>query len=458
MTKAIFFTFLFTLMLVSGAVAQSPAAAPSGPPSASSEAESDWPSIKTLSDKEGFTSLNGRFKVALPGFIQGFRELSPEDTGPNASGEEFDWKFAEGTIAMVVLDYTNAPLVGTADELAVLTGTFKKTLSGTEPAARLVSESETLVNGIPSKNFVHDLGAGRNEVDQFFLVKKRLYWLSAKLKGVEASDVLKILNSFELLSQADVDAEIQRKYEAARPEGLPQTPIVRKLKSDADDDGLKGEVKRVVTASEDLSGADGMQGRRRQSVVDYDNKGMRLQHDFYLSGLPYDITVYGYIDGKRVSTSGAISYDDGPVMSITGDIVETLDPKKKPDPRYQDSYEYKYRNGKLVEMQMFGNDGTKGMLYVYNHSPNRLEELAYDESGQLNQRYLSILDANGNVIEMTDFALARFDQNGDRKCRFTYEFDKVGNWIKKVTSCEVKESGTPTYKLESVTYRTITYY
>jgi hypothetical protein len=244
-----------------------------------------------------------------------------------------------------------------------------------------------------------------------------------------------------------------------KPAPLPQSPVVAKLTTDAEDANLKGKVKKVITESEDRSGTWSVQGRKLSSVVYYDQNGALTQRDSYDSqGNPFQITVYGYIDGKRVSSSKIIRYEYDPPSAAAPPGMANAEPPRKGDPRYEYSFEYKYENGKLVERQMVFNNGRKAMRYVYKHSPNQVEELVYTDEGKLNQRYLSILDANRNETERTDFGVVDFDIYGDRKYKSSYEFDALGNWVKKTTSKAVTENGVTTWPPYSVHYRTITYY
>jgi hypothetical protein len=100
------------------------------------------------------------------------------------------------------------------------------------------------------------------------------------------------------------------------------------------------------------------------------------------------------------------------------------------------------------------------LTYVYNYKENQLEKLVYDEQGKLNQKYISILDENGNEIERIDAAVLEYQKTeGDRKYSIKYDsFDEKGNWTKKTTSKLIVENGKQIYKPWYADYRTITYY
>lgn len=456
---------MFVLVLVvlglSVHVMMQPPPPPAAPGSASGAAKkfAGWPSILSIASSEQFASLEGRFKVALPKDIQGFSALSPKQTGSTATGQQLTWKFDEGDVVLFFLDFPDSALTGSMADMNQITANSKKLFTDRYPSARLVSENTADANGVPSSNFVYDFGADGFIAVQLYLDKKRLYRFNAAFKDAKTEKPLApIFRSFKLIAQADVDAEFSRKYEAMKPPPLPQTPVVPRLTSDVEDEGLKGKIKKIVEESEDRSGTWGVQGRKMSSVEYYDANGALTQRDGYDSqGNPFQISVYGYLDGKRVCNSKMSRYEyDPPPAAVAPSAVNTKAPKR--DSRYEYSFEYRYENGKLIERQMVFNNGQTGNRSVYKYSPNQVEELVYTEEGKLNQRYLSQFDANGNEVEKTDFGVVNFDIYGDRRYKYTYEFDAAGNWVKRTTSKETKENGVTSWQPAYITYRTITYY
>jgi hypothetical protein len=457
--KRLFLPLIFSLTAsISFAQPQPPPAA--GPGTSHATRFAGWPSMASLPPTDWFASIEGRFRIALPKSISGFAALSPKQTGSSATGQQYTWKFEEGDVISMFLDFPDSTLTGSTAELGQITTNSKSLVLKQFPAAKLVSENQSETNGIPSSYFMYDLGENGFLAVQLFLDKKRLYRFNAVIKDRKAEKYLTpVFASFKLISQAEIDAELNRRYEAMKPPPLPQTPVITRLTTDAQDESLKGKVKKVIEESEDRSGTWGVQGRKTSSIEYYDQSGALTQRDLYDSnGKPFEITVYGYLDGRRVSSSKFDSGSETSFSALGPPSPASQAPPRKSDPRFEYSFEYKYENGKLVERQMIYNNGRKGMRYVYKHSPNQVEELVYTEEGKLNQRYLSLLDANGNEIERTDFGVVNHDMYGDRKYRHSYEFDAVGNWTKKTTVKEVEEHGITSWQPAYVSYRTITYY
>ncbi len=251
-------------------------------------------------------------------------------------------------------------------------------------------------------------------------------------------------------AQKSPKVDFSKKIEEATPKSLPQTPVVKRLTSDAQDDGLKGKVKSLVEEREGLTGIEKPIGRRLSLIADFDEQGNYLREVYFeYRGRPYDVTVYGYIDNQRVSLSKSISFGDE--LRITG--RPKAENKIKPDTRYDLKYEYKYENGKLAEMQLFDNKGSKSMRYVYKYKQNQMEKLAYTEDDELNSKYLYIFDKNGIESGRIDFV------PGNDK--FQYQnviLDEKGNWTKRTFSKLEVENGMEVYKPLAIEYRTITYY
>jgi len=175
-------------------------------------------------------------------------------------------------------------------------------LSGTNGKAKLVGETDISIEGHPGRELRVEYPDGFS-IARIYLVRNRIYQVFASIpadKKAQEPTVVKILDSFKLLSQADVDAEIQRRIDEATPSPLPQTPAARKLKSDAEDEGLKGRVKSVFTEEADLSGTWTVSKRKPASMDYYNEQGNRTKSIAYdYRGNPFDITVYGYLDGDR---------------------------------------------------------------------------------------------------------------------------------------------------------------
>jgi Flp pilus assembly protein TadD len=94
-------------------------------------------------------------------------------------------------------------------------------------------------------------------------------------------------------------------------------------------------------------------------------------------------------------------------------------------------------------------------LTTYGIKGNRIENTSYPLKDVVVGKEEYKYDERGNITEMT----VR-DEHGAILSReaYSYEFDKLGNWTKMVTSLVVYENGELKREPIEVTYRTVTYY
>jgi hypothetical protein len=271
--------------------------------------------------------------------------------------------------------------------------------------------------------------------------------------------LLLFLCSIIVFAQKITKVDYTKKIVEATPKSLLQSPVVKRLTSDAQDDGLKGKVKSLVEEREGLTGIEKPIGKRLSLIADFDEWGNYLkQVNFEYRGRPYNVTVYGYIDNQRVSLSNSINFGDELFVAMLGDKPKA-DNKNKPDTRYNSKYEYKYVNSKLSELQFFDNKGAKSGRIIYKYGINQIEKLNYTEGDELNSKYLYIFDDKGNESGRVDFNVRQPQIPESNK--FQYQniiFDEKGNWTKRTFSRLEIENGKEVYKPIAIEFRTITYY
>lgn len=405
--------------------------------------------------KETFSSVEGRFSIALPKSPHGYK---------GTNGGMFPWRLNEGYYYIGYTDREqDVEASNQAEEkaLQVAKENFNEIcqdLLKTYPSSVKPSNKSIKFEGHAGVELRIEMLNGLSII-RVFWVKSRAYILAVMMVGnqqTHEATALRVFDSLKLTSRDDADAIIRKKVEEATPKPLPQSPVVKKLKTDAEDDGLKGKVKSVIEETQGLSGQMANKTRRRSSENYYDEQGNQIKRVLYSSeGQPFDITVYGYIDNKRVSNTGFIRYEsDPPPMLVAGSGGKP----KKFDSRYQTRYEYKYdAKGNLIEMLMYHNDDSLYLRYVYEYSGNTIKGKVYSEDGSLNSQDISILDAKGNITESTYYDAPL--KGWDEKLTYKYEeFDAQGNWIKRIETLTRVFGGRSKVEWSAVEYRTITYY
>lgn len=263
---------------------------------------------------------------------------------------------------------------------------------------------------------------------------------------------------FSIFAEAQKKPKVDfaKKIDEATPALLPQSPVADKLKSDADDNNLKGRVKSLI---EEVQYA-GKKTRERTDEDYYDEKGNYIKTISFSDGYPTSVAVWGYIDGNRVLKSADINYAKGE-RPISNDIIMSLEDNPENstaarDSRYSTKYEYKYnQNGQLSEELTYSNRSQLLFRHVYNYKGNQREKLDYGRDGSLWSQSVEILDKNGNVIEQ--YSLDEHDKPVDRET-YIYEFDSQGNWIVQKAFNKEIVRGKTVLKPWFTAYRIITYY
>jgi len=399
----------------------------------------------------GFVSLEGRFSISLPDrFKQQTRLKIPTPLG-DAYGNLYEWQIKEVTLGVGYAD-TFQPInqpeaVKQLFDLA--TESFRKLAVANNGKVARVKQI-TLDNhpGIEQRAEI----SKSSFIQRTYLVSRRIYQTLIVVRNGkrDESNAIGVLDSFKLLSDAEITEEVLK----APPGPLPQTPEAPRAGSDAGDEGLHGPVKSVHTEirypSETLMTQEGT----RYWLTTYNENGNKIRTESYdfKHNLSL-ITVYGYLDGVRVSASKFIQREYGPSLGIGPGLFLSSD--RENDPRYDHRFEFKYDEKKrLTEETDFLSNGDLLQRHVYKYEGNQKEESVYSANGSLSRRSLYVFDDKGNVIEGTDFLP---DGSVSAKRSYTYEFDSKGNWTKQTISWNVVSERLRQMQ-PNVHLRTIAYY
>lgn len=401
-----------------------------------------------------FVSVEGRFTISLPE-RNGFSPLTIPTPVGNAQGAMLQWDTKEATFGVGYAEATQSlddpdtakQFFNGATEL------FKKLAtanSGSVAAVRQIT-----LDKYPGIEQRADLFTG-SIIQRTYIVSGRIYEIVAVVKNRQRefeTVVLGTLDSFKLLSDAEVTRRRAEVAAKAEPDPLPQHPVAKREGSDASDEGLRGRVKSVLTERQALARS---QVRTRESLNIFNEHGNKLRTEFYdAQGNLNQIMVYGFIDGSRVAVSKWVPRENSP-PPITAIGPPPGSKVKQPDLRFQNRFEFRYDDQKrLTEKKTFLNNGELRSRQVYKYNGNQREEESYSPNGSLSRRTVATLDNKGNKVEQTVFE--RDDSIGSRES-FSYEFDSNGNWTKRTLSRIVKKDGREELQPYTVHYRTITYY
>lgn len=405
---------------------------------------------------ETFASLQGRFTISLPKQVSAYSGIGINLSEGRVEGDSFSWETAEGDFQVSYMDLPAA----LATKAVFDRGRDNKLLLNRK--ARLAGERDISLAGNAGREIRFEMPEGI-QISRVYLVGKRLYEASVALPNSlkpKEEAALRVLDSLRLLSQAEVAAARKKESDEVTPNPLPQDGPAPKLKSDAEDELLKGKVKTVFVETQDLSGTRDVGGRKPSAMDYFDEKGHFTRRESYdYKGNIFQVAVYGYVDGERVRSDKTIRHEyDPPPMMVAPSAAGESKPAPPRDPRYSTRYRYKYDDkGRLVESVAYWNDGRLGWRTVRTFGEGRVETLSYNADGKLSDKYVETLDARGNVVE-TSYLDVKTDAV-KRRYSYAYDsFDAQGNWVKRTTSRWVTKDGKSFFEPSHVTYRTITYY
>lgn len=419
-----------------------------------SPAQQELPSVVGAS---AFVSLEGRFSILLPD-RNGFSSLTIPTPRGNARGDMYQWQTKEGTFDVSYADAPQ-PLDDPENAKQFFNGStelFKKLAAAN--SGNVAPIKQITLDKYPGIEQRADLFTGEI-IQRTYIVSRRIYEMVLVLKNAQReyeNVAVGVLDSFKILNDADVQKRLTDEAAKAEPSPLPQTLVTSRPGTDASDDGLHGRVKSVLTEMQDLSGTWANQARMRNLFATYNEQGNKVREERYdYKGNLSQITVYGYIDGNRVSAFKLIEHEyDPPAVGIGPGPGAAV---KKSDNRYNFKFEFKYDDKKrLTEKTSFHSNGDIWLRYVYKYTDNKREELVYAANGSLNWRHLVTLDDKGDELERTVFETR--NDTVRLKEAYVYEFDSHGNWTKRTTSKIVTKDGREEREPASVYFRTITYY
>jgi hypothetical protein len=276
-----------------------------------------------------------------------------------------------------------------------------------------------------------------------------LIFIPSTLVSAQSND--KTRNGFFGSVRSILEEKAKLENESGRMKEGPRLPV-RQV--------LFDKVGNVIEQRE--NNPDGSFKSRLAWVLSYDSEGKEIEKE------------YSNADDKLTS-KGVSTYDDSgkkirlthynPNGSINHYQIYTYDDKGKiieenhyiPGGSQRTQILYRYdEKGRKTEVIYKKPDGTVSQktVFTYDDGGNKSVATAYDGMGVVKLQHASKYDSRGNLIELVN----QGSGNGSIiKGTYRYEFDSVGNWIKRVTVREVSGGGNTQIENE-VTYRAIVYY
>lgn len=93
--------------------------------------------------------------------------------------------------------------------------------------------------------------------------------------------------------------------------------------------------------------------------------------------------------------------------------------------------------------------------FIWSNQGKVVEIISFSAKGEILGKGTITYGEKGNIAE-TIFSLS--DGSPEKREKYTYDFDRQGNWVKKTLFHWETDDGKSIYKLMNITYRTIVYY
>jgi biotin operon repressor len=443
-----------------------------------------------------YQALVGRFGINLPDSCD-YKTLTTRLAGQAFSAHVYKWMTPEGTFTItfgkggqVDLDrpeHTNAFLTDLRDKYVAI----RQRQNG-----KILTERSVAFGGHAGFELV-DESAGVNVDFRAFVIGNRYYTLAIARNAQQLEFRTKgdqILASFRLLSDSEVGPLGDAIIEGMVPPPLPQEPVVPRIKSDAQDKNLFGNVKRVLTQEERPIEGHFLGQKSAVEMEDFDQRGYLVRKVHYIDGLPFKALGYGYLHGDRVFRKGF----------GTGQEIFTKVTHETPSTIHKLKYKYD-SSGQLAEMSQFQENGKLEESYSYRNE-GRKRETTLTTSSYTIWKTTALLDDHGNPVEesrteyyeyaspdyyVTERAVTQISPSsgtpidkiyagdlhanpnksirvmnpvgskslqkaGEKRYWYTYKYDSHGNWTERINS-EIDKSGKAASAIE-ITYRVMTYY
>lgn len=402
-----------------------------------------------------FTSLDAGFSIDLPRQFSSYQSM-PASPGAFRGGSIYSWKLPDETYTVGVM----LP-VYTPQQADSVVNAFVNTWAAKsdQDPTRIVERKPITLMGVKGIDLWVKY-SGIQSVTRFFLLNERLFFLSTGWPVKEdGAREMRVINSFKLI---DVKSILERSIVDATPPALPQSPVVKRVGNDAADEGLIGPVKTVTMSREDLEPNAFPSGILIKDRNEYNSAGLLTRNVWYnYRGHPINVTVYGFIDGRRVSLRGpwiSYEYDPPPMIMRPGAAAAPVE-QKAADDRYSTRYEFKYDGqSRLIERAQYSSRGEINSRRTYTYDGRQVTVKNFDRLGLETGGAVNIYDERGNLMR-SDFPPSPPDKPDAGQYIYKYlETDAHGNWTKReVTGRSAKSRGgtVPTHFFD---YRTISYY
>jgi hypothetical protein len=250
---------------------------------------------------------------------------------------------------------------------------------------------------------------------------------------------------------------------------------VAQVVTDCQSEGLKGNVKTLLSEGAVLEGKPGKWKelrRGRSSTTTWDKQGYETEYIMWASDRPFMKRVSSYDAKQNIRTEKRYDLYKNDSNAPRGFPLDAQgNPMAMPRPAPAKTQEpdvviheilYKFDNAGnlseqlIYEVQRSSKKFYERRVYIWDTDGKQKEEQRYDGTGKVTIKFVYKYDPQGNELE--SLVIKGKDKITSRTTYSDYQFDSQGNWISRINHEDYLNSIDMRIKNTTISYRQFTYW
>lgn len=388
--------------------------------------------VTAAAQSEQFVSVYGNFSIDLPKITTVTKGFRDDESKVKSAGMVYAWDTGKVvyTVRYSVVSGISKAKPEPGSRLEAENKAVTETV--TQYKGEIASKESVSVSGSTGTEIKARIGAGQL-IARNAVVGGRAYSIQAIARDAEDFDeAVKRLDSFTIV---DGEKILNERIAAMRPEPFNRTSK-RAYSPDAKSENLRGPVKSVAVAEEDLSGEGPQQGVVESGRISLNKRGEKVEEVLFdRSGNPSDLNVFGFENGARV--------------------FKTVGPREPGAATMRTLRSRFDRRGRALKTETYNEGGSLLSSRTVVYSRNKITS-TLTGSG-VTFRSVSKTDGADNPIQTY---LRMISPKKDPVVfRFHYlQFDRRGNWTKRIRYNLSENEGRKRWEPVTLQTRTIIYF
>jgi len=363
-------------------------------------------SIGRAQEADEFRSVLSGFSIKLPRTLSAYRNVAMEVAKNRFPTRIYRWNRDDETFTVWVGDaWTD---LENPKDARLFLDDFPAQYVASVKDIKILDEHSWSFEGHPGFELIEEHN-GRLIDLRIFLTGYRFYALIANEPSAQhklGDRQQQIIASFHLFSSAELAEEKERLIASFAPAPLPQNPAIRRPLSDAQEQNLRDQVKRVLIEEANYFGQPQPTRPLLVSRSDFDDQGYLVTRIEYSDLIPATVSAFGYLNGDRAYRKALRP----PLPEFTLSQVDPRDNPKNSDSIFKVSRRYDRTTGALEEMTVTGPGGALERWSYKDEKEHRRIELTKTDQFGLTYRRKTVLDLDGDENPIAELKTEYFPQ------------------------------------------------